>query len=149
MKDSKSDQSVKFLNTPNNLLSFFCVLLFVSNPNGYFYLPMKIIYSLSFVCLLFIAVPQSLAGNSALSNSLQLPGQFYMVLYVESNETEKIQAFIAELESLPNKIISVTHNNSTHEFTIIFTELIRSDTIYQILLRYFEDFKEVDGYYLN
>jgi hypothetical protein len=78
-----------------------------------------------------------------------LPGQFYMILYVESVDQDNIGAFISELESLPNKIISVTHNATTHEFTIVFTELIRSDTIYQILLKYFEDFDEVDGYYTN
>lgn len=78
---------------------------------------------------------------------VQLPGQFYMVLYVETADTDQIDAFIAELQTLPNKIISVTHNSSTHEFTIVFTELIRNDTIYQIVLRYFDDFKEVDGYY--
>ncbi len=72
-----------------------------------------------------------------------------MILYVESIDQDNINAFIAELETLPNKIISATHNSSTHEFTIVFTELIRNDTIYQILLKYFEDFEEVDGYYTN
>lgn len=72
-----------------------------------------------------------------------------MVLYVESVDPDKIQSFITELENLPNKIISVTHSSSTHEFTIVFTELIRSDTLYQLVLKYFDDFKEVDGYYLN
>lgn len=110
---------------------------------------MKIIYSLSFICALVIMAPQSTACNSQSNSALQLPGQFYMILYVESNEADIIENFIAELETLPNKILSVTHNSSTHEFTIVFTELIRSDTIYQILLRYFDDFEEVDGYYLN
>jgi hypothetical protein len=109
---------------------------------------MKIFYP--FALLLVILFSQNaISANVTSSKITQLPGQFYMVLYVESVDQDNIQAFISELETLPNKIISVTHNSSTHEFTIVFTELIRNDTIYQILLKYFADFEEVDGYYIN
>ena len=108
---------------------------------------MKLLYSLTLLFVIIGASPATFGASTGGLRITQLPGQFYMVLYVESSDTEKIQAFIAELETLPNKIISVTHNSSTHEFTIVFTELIRNDTIYQILLKYFDDFKEVDGYY--
>ncbi len=109
---------------------------------------MKILYRF---ILLFVIISSQNAFSGAFvsTKSVQLPGQFYMILYVESIDQDNINAFIAELETLPNKIISATHNSSTHEFTIVFTELIRNDTIYQILLKYFEDFEEVDGYYTN
>lgn len=108
---------------------------------------MKLLCSLAFLSLIIVASSSAFCANSGSNKMVQLPGQFYMVLYVETADTDQIDAFIAELQTLPNKIISVTHNSSTHEFTIVFTELIRNDTIYQIVLRYFDDFKEVDGYY--
>jgi hypothetical protein len=109
---------------------------------------MKIFYSFLLAIVIF-AGSNVFSANLHSSKTTQLPGEFFVVLYVESVDQEKIQAFISELETLPNKIVSVVHNPSTHEFTIIFTELIRSDTLYQLVLKYFDDFKEVDGYYLN
>jgi len=71
----------------------------------------------------------------------------YIVLYVETNDSVLINGFISEMMVLTNKVIDAKYDYSTHEFTILFTDLLRNDTIYQILLRYFDDFDEVDGKY--
>ena len=99
--------------------------------------------------LLIVAQYPAYAGCLFSEKKLQTPDQNFVVLYVETANQDAIDAFIAEMQSYPDKVIEITYNYETHEFTIIFTDLLRNDTIYQILLTYFEDFKEVAGSYEN
>jgi hypothetical protein len=99
--------------------------------------------------LLVVTHQSILANTSSAHYNQQLPDQNYVILYVETANQQAIDAFIAEMRSYPDKVIDVSYNYTTHEFTVIFTDLLRNDTIYQILLEYFEDFKEIDGRYPN
>lgn len=98
----------------------------------------------------FLITHQStFAHPVSLFSCQQLPGENYVILYVETGNQKAIDDFIAEMKSYPDKVIDVSYNYTTHEFTVVFTDLLRNDTIYQILLEYFEDFKEIDGSYTN
>lgn len=94
--------------------------------------------------LLLILSFHSLSANEVL---LQTPDSYFVVLYIESREPQKVIELKEELETYTNKIISVDYNQSTSELTIVFNELIRNDTIYQIVLKYVDDFKETETNY--
>ncbi|MBI3134944.1 MAG: hypothetical protein HYZ14_09760 [Bacteroidetes bacterium] len=110
---------------------------------------MKKNYFALFLSLLVGFASTVSAGENGKQLTLQIPDQNYMVLYVETADTDLVSAFITEMESYTNKVIDANYNYNTHEFTIVFTDHLRNDTIYQILLRYFQEFEEVDGYYPN
>ena len=106
----------------------------------------KIKKSILFFALL-LNLGAAYSTQSVNHKCLQITEHNYIILYVESNDSTLINGFISELMVLTNKVIDARYDYSTHEFTILFTDLLRNDTIYQILLKYFDDFDEVDGKY--
>ena len=97
--------------------------------------------------LLIAAHYPAYAGSTVSEAKLQTPDPNYVVLYVETVDQDAIDAFIAEMQSYSNKVVDISYNYETHEFTIYYTDLMRNDTIYQILLTYFTDFREVGASY--
>ena len=67
------------------------------------------------------------------------------VVYVETTDTAKINAFIHEMESYSNKIVDVDFDYATHQFSIIHTDLMKEETIYQILRQYFIQYKTISS----
>ena len=68
----------------------------------------------------------------------QLPDVNYLIVYVESNDVSKIDAFIQEMEGYSNKVVDVKHDPLTHEFTVMYTDVITEKTIFQIMDDYFD-----------
>lgn len=72
-------------------------------------------------------------------------GPDYVTVYIETGDMKKIGELQAELESYSNKVVSTEFNTEVHEFTVYYTPLMRDDTIYQIIFKYFENIKKVRG----
>lgn len=108
---------------------------------------MKLVKNSVLVIMLLLAGINAQSSQTFKNNALQTSDYNYMVLYVETIDSKSIDGFINEMLVLTDKVIDIRYDYTTHEFTILFTDLLRNDTIYQILLKYFDDFDEVDGKY--
>lgn len=85
----------------------------------------------------------------SMHSTQQSTAPYNVVFYVETAEYEKFDLLEQELMQSPQKIISVEYSMETHELTINYTELIRLDTILQIVYRYFGIVEITGGNYIK
>lgn len=76
-------------------------------------------------------------------------GPDYVVLYIETANYDRVADLTTELESYENKVISAVYSKYTHELTVHYTPLMRDDTIYHIVFKYFEKVKKVAGTHIT
>ena len=79
----------------------------------------------------------------------ELEDENYVTCYVETTDTARIEQFISEMKSYQNKVIDCYFDFDYHEMTVVYTDLMRDDTIYQILMRYFGEIKKVRGTFIE
>lgn len=106
-------------------------------------LPFKSI--LSIVLLIVWVIP----NYASVKNVMQSTSTYHIVAYIETAEFEKFTLLEQELLQSPHKVLSVNYNYDSHELTIYYTELIRYDTLIQILNRYFGSVEITGGYYVK
>lgn len=99
------------------------------------------------ILLLFIL----LISFSGMTQTTQSPEEnhAYVVAYIETVDVDRVDAFKKEMLSYSNKVVSCDYNWSSHEMTVVYTPLMRDDTIFQIILQYFGNMKKVRGTYIT
>ena len=72
-------------------------------------------------------------------------GPDYVIVYIETSDFDRVAALENELNSYSNKVVSAKYDKNSHQLTVYYTPLMRDDTIFQIVFKYFDDFKKVAG----